>query len=134
MANALSERNYNVTIICFEQQQGKPSFSLNKSVTLINVLNIFPSKSVRLNFFEKLKCFSFNKIKQKESRYAARSQKLSKALEAILRNLQKIDLFISFTPESSYLLSKILNGDTPHTPVITMYHFTPEKFIGEWDY
>ncbi|MBS6232330.1 MAG: glycosyltransferase [Sutterella wadsworthensis] len=134
MANALSERNYNVTIIYFEQKQGKPGFPLNKSVTLINVLNIFPSKSVSLNFFEKLKCFSLDKIKQKESRYALRSQKLSKALEAILQNLQKVDLFISFTPESSYLLSKIVNGDTPHTPVITMYHFTPEKFVGEWDY
>ena len=54
MANALSERNYNVTIIYFEQKQGKPGFPLNKSVTLINVLNIFPSKSVSLNFFEKL--------------------------------------------------------------------------------
>ena len=52
MANALSERNYNVTIIYFEQKQGKPGFPLNKSVTLINVLNIFPSKSVSLNFFE----------------------------------------------------------------------------------
>ena len=65
MANALSERNYNVTIIYFEQKQGKPGFPLNKSVTLINVLNIFPSKSVSLNFFEKLKCFSLDKIKQK---------------------------------------------------------------------
>ena len=54
MANALSERNYNVTIIYFEQKQGKLGFPLNKSVTLINVLNIFPSKSVSLNFFEKL--------------------------------------------------------------------------------
>lgn len=131
MANALTERSYDVTIICFETNRGLPEFPLNKDVKFINVFDKFPSKSLKLSIYEKLKYFSFNKIKRKNYRYIARSQKLSNALKTILNSISKIDLFISFTPESSYLLSKIINNDTPHPPVVTMYHFNPDTFIGE---
>ncbi len=134
MANALIERSYDVTIICFETNRGLPEFPLNKDVKFINVFDKFPSKSLELSIHEKLKYFSFNKIKRKNYRYIARSQKLSNALKTILNSISKIDLFISFTPESSYLLSKIINNDTPHPPVVTMYHFNPDTFIGEWNY
>lgn len=98
MANALIERSYDVTIICFETNRGLPEFPLNKDVKFINVFDKFPSKSLELSIHEKLKYFSFNKIKRKNYRYIARSQKLSNALKTILNSISKIDLFISFTP------------------------------------
>lgn len=134
MANALTEHSYNVTIICFETKKGQPAFPLNKEVRFINVFDKFPLKSIKLTAYEKPKCFSLSKIKRKKYRYIARSQKLSNAIKTILNTIPKIDLFISFTPESSYLISKVINRDAPHSPVITMYHLNPDRFIGEWDY
>ena len=134
MANALTERSYNVTIICSEEKKGRPGFPLNKEVNFINIFDKFSTKSTKLTIHEKIKCFSFKKINRKQRRYEARSQKLCNLLNTILNNLPKIDLFISFTPESSYLLSKIYKNNIPRPPIITMYHFCPEKFIGEWGY
>lgn len=134
MANALTERSYNVTIICSEEKKGRPGFPLNKEVNFINILEKFSIKSTKLTIYEKIKCFSFKKTNGKQYRYEARSQKLCNLLNTILNNIPKIDLFISFTPESSYLLSKIINNDTPHPPIVTMYHFNPDTFIGDWNY
>ena len=134
MANALTERNYNVTIICSEEKRGRPGFPLNDGVNFINIFDKFSTKSTKLTIYEKIKCFSFKKINGKQYRYEARSQKLCDLLNTILNNISKIDLFISFTPESSYLLSKIYKNHILRPPVITMYHFCPEKFIGDWNY
>lgn len=76
---------------------------------------------------KKIKCFSFKKINRKQCRYEARSQKLCNFLNTILNNLPKIDLFISFTPESSYLLSKIYKNNIPHPPNHYNVSFLPRK-------
>ncbi|WP_278980124.1 hypothetical protein [Sutterella wadsworthensis] len=61
MANALTERSYNITIICSEEKKGRPGFPLNKEVNFINIFDKFPTKSTKLTIHEKIKCFSFKK-------------------------------------------------------------------------
>lgn len=65
MANALTERSYNITIICSEEKKGRPGFPLNKEVNFINIFDKFPTKSTKLTIHEKIKCFSFKKNKPK---------------------------------------------------------------------
>ena len=61
MANALTERSYDVTIICFETNRGLPEFPLNKDVKFINVFDKFPSKSLKLSIYDNLINFVVSK-------------------------------------------------------------------------
>ena len=129
MANELTSRGYEVTALCYDKEQGRPSYFLNPRVELINTYS-------RNNFFQhdlwrKIHCFSFNKNERKKRRIQYKDSVIASSLAKCIKKLKPVDIYISFEPEGTYILRKLL-GVTQ--PVVTMYHFTPSKFVESQDF
>lgn len=124
MANALVEKGYEVTAICHDENIGTPSFTLNDSVNFINAYR--PAHIFEKGFFRSLRSFSFNRERNREKRHKLTCSWKGNNIKKCLDTWSEVDAIISFQPETTYILKEILNLKNP---VITMFHFTPTKFI-----
>lgn len=125
MANALSKRGHNVTVVCCDKNEGEPGFAIDSSVTLINAYKEKAPLVLKLlskNFVVNLSSLHWDSQKRKHRRVVVRSKTISRLMmhkigSALLK--RHIDVFISFQAETTYIL-KLLYGDK--VPIISMFH------------
>lgn len=121
MANALDLMGYNVTAICLDLKKGMPGFSLSKGVRFVNAGRRGCPIYCR-GLLKKIRAFSFNREvrrrKRKEIDLTWKIKLLGKEIEAV----RDADIYISFQPETTYLMSKFL---CVSAPIVTMFHFEP---------
>ena len=128
MSNLLVDFGYSVTAICFDKIQGNPGFPIDKKVKFVNACNGIPlaNKSIIKN----LRSLSLNR----ELRHAKRSlidlNLIEQRVKILLNDSPVVDLFISFQPESTYILEKIKEKIGLRAPTITMLHSTPKEVFG----
>ncbi len=124
MANALVCRGYRVTAICHDENIGTPAFPLDDSVNFVNAYH--PASIFEKGFFRSLRSFSPNREKSREKRHRLTCSWKALNIKNALKSWDDVKVIISFQPETTYILKGILKLTTP---VVTMFHFTPDKFI-----
>ncbi len=128
MANALVSLGYSVTAICFDRNHGKPGFNLVSNVRFVNAYNI----GRLVNFLQKnVLSFSFRRDVRCRKRLEFECTWKAERLRELLNELPGVDLFISFQPESTYILSKI---KCLRVPIVTMLHCPPGYFSTKRDF
>lgn len=126
MANALHNRGYDVTAICHDANTGKPGFQLDTGIRFINAFKK-PSFFAKKTWI-KIRTFHFNRNVRREKRNRLLGQwKLNNLLGA-LKACENTDVIIAYQPESAHYVRDLMKCDLP---MVTMYHFTPEKFMAE---
>lgn len=125
MANALADLDYQVSAICCELKDGVPPFKINSNVSFINAhkpsfKDIFYKGTVK-NFI----CWRPSKNRRIIQRAHFDCAWISESLERTLKELPKVDLYIAFQPESTYILSDRIKVEAP---IITMLHNLPYVF------
>ena len=130
MANALVEKGYEVSAFYFDEDCGSPGFYISNKVHLINAF-YKPWGYVFRKLITYLGCFFCSKEKRNLKN---KEVKLTKYKTGFLRAIAKIkrpDIFISYSPEVSYILIELLKIKVP---IITMFHFNPNHFIEKDDF
>lgn len=126
MGNALVERGYDVSVICYDSQKGQLGFELSDRV---NFHNTYPGPHfLKSKTWINCRYWHPDKKLRQLRRAKAFTAVKAQAMEPILAQLPDVDVFISFIPEATYVLRESLKVTAP---LITMYHLTPEKFVGE---
>ncbi|MFR4148351.1 MAG: glycosyltransferase [Sutterella wadsworthensis] len=123
MANELSRRGYDVTAICHDPKIGVPGFPLSTNIHFVNAFkkpSYFDKKS-----FIKIRALHFNKKERQRRRNNLLAKWKANNLSRALDVCDKADVVIAFQPEAAYLVRGILKSNVP---LVTMYHFTPERF------
>ena len=126
MANALSQRGYDITALYCDPHPGKPGFSFAKEVRLINSYKKPCFSFLYKGILRNLLCWRFDVTKRHLARLTFTSKVRVSSLKAALCRLSKADLFISYQPETTWLLRDCLNIQTP---IITMFHINPMQFF-----
>lgn len=123
LANALSHKSYQVSIISFDSQRGEPAFKLNESVSFLPLGErkpIYCYPPVR-----DILCWN----PSREIRHQKRGKLLLKWQAKLLNSartlLSDADLIISSHVETTYMLREILKIPNP---LITMFHLHPKKY------
>lgn len=130
MANELSLKGYEITVLYLQAKQGKLGFPLNENIRLINAYTP-PGFFQKNHFMKKLRCWSFDKKKRRANRHCFRFLVKADSINSSLKNIPDVDLFISFCPESTYILRNLLKIKTP---LVTMYHVAPNIFCEDESY
>lgn len=129
LANALSQKDYDITIIYSEQRNdGVPAYFINSKVRTINAWSKLPFHFIWTNPIRNIRSFTINKTRRRLKRQLLEAKWKSKSIEKTIRYLHKIDAFICFDATST----KILLGDLQVSqPVITMIHTNPSNFFSQ---
>lgn len=128
MASALSERNYDViAVFADEKREGKPFFTVPKSVKLLNLYHLPGEKAVKPSGLTK----ALREVIRPFSRAAARDQNYrllyqAKAQLSRLLEKEKPDVIVSFREPTGRLL---LDGVGTKIPVISMLHNDPDEIF-----
>lgn len=124
LANALSRGGYQVTAICCDVNQGEPGFEISSKVNFINAsdgsLPIY-LKGVFREFF----CFSLDKKERHLNRILMKCNWQAKEIKKYSEIINSVDVCISFRPETTFILKKIIKAKVP---IITMLHMVPSYF------
>ena len=121
MANTFCEKNYNVYVLYYDPVKGNVGFTISDKV---HVLNAFEEKN---SYLDKIKYFHFIKRIRHLRRLKFQASKIASSFKKQIDKI-KADLYISFTPEATYVLRDLLKVDTP---IITMFHFDPIYFFNQ---
>ena len=121
MANALYSMGYSVTAICLDSQNGMPGFPLSKGVQFVNAGKVGCPIYCQ-GLLKKIRAFSFNQDKRRKTRREIDLTWKVKLLGRSIEDIEGADIYISFQPETTYLLSKI---QCVNAPIVTMFHFEP---------
>lgn len=121
MANTFVERGFDVTILFCQKEQGALGFCLNKTVRLINAYR-------SPNFFQRgicrrLRCLSFNEQKRRRKRRLFSDKMIARSFKLSTDELPRVDLWVAFSPEVTYVLKWLLKVDEP---LVTMFHVDPQ--------
>lgn len=117
MANALSERGYEVVAVGFENKEGKPFFEISSSVKFINAGYGFTWKR---SLFQKLiRNINLNKEKRHLYDESIIDPPIAEKLRPVIEN-EKPDIIISYNIEATRILMNLLKVTCP---VITMFHY-----------
>lgn len=122
---ALLAQGHSVTVVSGDKSQGFPIYSLDPRVKLIYFGDIPIPR-----FIKYLKSIFTWSIRKKERKVLRRFMKLelkSFQLKKAIQSLES-DLIISYEPESTYIYFRAFNS---LTPVITMFHSSPEFLISK---
>lgn len=126
MANALHNRGYDVTAICHDANTGKPGFQLDTGIRFINAFKKPPFFAQKT--WIKIRTFHFNRNVRHEKRNRMLGQLKATDLLGALKACENADVIIAYQPESAHYVRDLMKSDLP---LVTMYHFTPEKFMAE---
>lgn len=130
LSNALSNRNYQVSVISMDQNQGEPSFKLNENIKFLPIgqrkpIYLYPP-------IRDLICFSTNQNERHKHRGLFLMKWQSSLFTPVISKINDSDIIISSHAEITYILRKILKIEKP---LITMFHSKPEYYINRpvWD-
>ena len=123
MANALSEKGYDIVALALEDRVGKPFFSIAPKVKFINVGIGFKNK---LTLKQKIcKIFIVNREKKRLFKEKILDERKAIILRPILEK-EKPDIIVSFSMEATRILVNHINMDVP---IISMFHFDPDTIL-----
>lgn len=128
MANALIRRGYEVTLLFCDPNQGSPGFYVDAEVRCVNSYRESIFEFLYRNPWKNLRCFRFDQKKRKILRETLESRRRAGLIGESIKLLPKVDLFVSFQAESTWILREYLKVKTP---VITMFHSRPSYYFGE---
>lgn len=128
MANALIRRGYEVTMLFCDPNQGSPGFYVDAGVRCVNSYRETMLQFLYRNPWKNLRCFRFDQKKRKILRETLESKYRATLIGESIKFLPKVDLFISFQAEGTWILREYLKIKTP---VITMFHSCPSYYFGE---
>lgn len=128
MANALSKRGYEVTALFCDPNQGEPGFPVENGVRCVNAFKkpLFPF--LYKNPWRNLRCWRFSKERRKLLRNTLDSKWRAESIGDAIARLPKVDLFISYQAESTWVLRDCLKIETP---IVTMFHSNPLHYFNE---
>lgn len=129
LANLFVAVGYKVTAICFDKNQGNPGFPISSEVRFLNAYSKIPLLNQSL--CKAIRSFSLDRKRRRAKRDLIDLDWMRNCFKLCLENISGIDLIISFQPESTYFLEKIMEETSQHIPVITMVHSTPEEVFGK---
>ena len=127
MANALARKGFEVSAICFDENAGLPGYPLDSSVQFINAHNDSSDSFLDRGLVAKMRTWSLSKVQRKINRFVLKSCKYQEGIQSVLERLKKVDIFISYQCETTFVLRQLLNVKTP---VVTMLHSNPSYY---WD-
>lgn len=126
MANALCVFGYSVTIICLDfKEDGLPGFPLSESVRFINAGRGGRPIYCR-GVLKSIRSFAFERSRRRAKREEIDNRLKSSLLGKVLRSIGVVDVFITFQPKDSYLISTL---DCVRAPIVTMFHMDPKYFF-----
>lgn len=128
MANALIRRGYEVTLLFCDPNQGSPGFYVDAGVRCVNSYRETILQFLYRNPWKNLRCFRIDQDKRKILRETLESKRRAVLIGESIKLLPKVDLFVSFQAESTWILREYLKV---RTPVITMFHSCPSYYFGE---
>lgn len=115
MANAMVERGHEVTILTFEDKEGKPFFKLDERVNFLNL-----GIGHKLNhFWFNITSFYLNKDRKEVKRLMNDCQKIADVINNRVSDIHA-DILITFEQRSEVIFKKFINLNIP---IITMFHF-----------
>ena len=115
MANAMVERGHEVTILTFEDKEGKPFFKLDERVNFLNL-----GIGHKLNhFWFNITSFYLNKDRKEVKRLMNDCQKIADVINNRVSDIYA-DILITFEQRSEVIFKKFINLNIP---IITMFHF-----------
>ena len=115
MANAMVERGHEVTILTFEDKEGKPFFKLDERVNFLNL-----GIGHKLNhFWFNITSFYLNKDRKEVKRLMNDCQKIADVINNRVSDIHA-DVLITFEQRSEVIFKKFNNLNIP---IITMFHF-----------
>lgn len=125
MANALDAMGYNVTAICLDLKKGMPGFSLSNGVRFVNA-GRWGCPIYCRGLLKTIRAFSFNReVRHKKRKEIDLSWKI-KLLGKEIEDVGGADVYISFQPETTYLMSRL---QCVNAPIVTMFHFEPNRLF-----
>lgn len=131
MANALVKRGYEVTMLFCDSNQGQPGFHVEDAVRCVNSYRESRMNFLYKNPWKNLRCFRFDSSKRRILRAIIESKGRASLIGDALKVLPKVDLFVSFQAESTWVLREYLQLKTP---VITMFHGRPSYFFEDFTF
>lgn len=115
MANAMSERGHEVTILGFENKKGEPFFHLEKSVKYYNFGYGFKYNHLKFN----LTNIFTNKRNKELKRLLYDGEKISTRIHDRVLDLEP-DIIITFEKRSDVVFKEFIDLDAP---IVSMFHF-----------
>ena len=125
MANALTRRGFEVTAICFDENDGLPGYPLDSAVQFINAHNAIRHSFFDGKFATKVRCWSPSKQQRRINRFAMKFRKQREGIGKVLDHLREVDVFISYQTETTFILRRLLGVNTP---IVTMLHGNPSCY------
>ena len=124
MASEFVNRGFKCTILCCDvQSTGKPFFPLDSRVQIINSFKGIPLFARQT--FRNLRCLFLPELAKFDKRKKIESQWRAEAFKPIIENIHPT-MYICQTLDAAYILKTVLKVDTP---IITMYHLSPEQQV-----
>lgn len=122
MANALVRRGFEVSTICFDENKGLPGYPLDSDVKFINAhdeishsfFDVFDGK-----FAAMVLSWSPSKRQRKFNRFAFKFRKQQEGIGKVIAQLEKVDVFVSYQTETTFILKELLDVKVP---IVTMIH------------
>ncbi len=128
MANALSSMGYRVTALCADPFDGVAGFNISSSVKFINLVR--EGKPLfRRWIFKFIITFSLNRSKRRNNRERSEFAWKSVLLRREIEYNFQADVYISFQPETTYMLSRLIGVKSP---IITMFHLEPNILFAKY--
>lgn len=118
MANNLSKRGHEVTVLAFENKKGLPFFHMDKGVNFINAGEGYTESKFYINL---VAFFYLTRDKRFKVRYNIRAKNRGKKILPIINNI-KPDIIIAYDVNANCLIKDFFKVKIP---VITMFHFDP---------
>lgn len=125
MANALSERGYEVVALALDGKDGKPFFDISKTVRFIDVGYGFRGKLGLKQKFRKMFVLNYEKKRILNEKMCDRQK--ADRLKSVVEK-EEPDIIIAFNIEATRILVNYLRVTCP---VITMFHFDPDTILKE---
>lgn len=126
MANALVKLGYEVSALYCDPNRGAPGFPISKDVRCLNSFKKPPLSFLYKNPWRNLRCLRLNKVKRKLLRDLLHPKWRAKCIGEAIVKLPTADIFISYQPESTWILRDCLNSKVP---LVTMFHFNPIHYF-----
>lgn len=124
MASEFVNREFECTILCCDpQSNGKPFFSLNPKVRVINAYRGIPFFSRQT--FRNFRCLFLPELEKYDKRKKIECQWRAESFRPIVEK-NKPNIYICQTLDAAYILKVLLKVDIP---IITMYHLSPEQQV-----
>lgn len=127
LANALALIGYKVTSICADPFSGEPGFKLSSDVKFVNA-GREGKPLLRRGLFKFIRTFRFDRHKYRDKREENEFSWKAPLLKKEIERMAPADVYISFQPETTYMLSKLVGV---HSPIITMFHQEPKTLFAK---